>query len=223
MMAGCPGHDAAKQAQPWHHQHQFHRWDKIRWNTVWFIRASHLNQYVLFGFIHPLNLSPVVLWLVHAIFLFGEQCFSSCSSVVSHWVLCSPDDRLMNINISQSEKGLSCLEVTLGTCVTSQLYTFCCWSESLLVEHFSGGNRGLDLSELWIVESNSFEMFCKRFSLMSNINSFSEVLRSPLFLTWFTSTNMIRLWEIPVLWIKQVSYWHLIYYTDWKHLCTDGL
>ncbi len=51
----------------------FHRWDKILKLecSVFFspnIIASHLNQYILFGFIHPINLSPIVLWLVHMIF-----------------------------------------------------------------------------------------------------------------------------------------------------------
>ncbi len=36
---------------------------------------------------------------------------------------CSPDGGLVNINISQCEKGLSCLEVTLGTFATSQTIT----------------------------------------------------------------------------------------------------
>ncbi len=41
-------------------------------------------------------------------------------------VQCSPDDGLMNINISQCEKAFSCLEVILGTFYNlADYYTVC--------------------------------------------------------------------------------------------------
>ncbi len=146
MMAGCPGQDAAKQTQAMILPPPSFT-DGIKllsWNAV----CSHnIIAYIIstikyICFIHPLNFSPIVLWLVHMIFnkqfsfwrtvaFFLQLCHAHLLSVflmVGSWTL----------TLAKVRKTFNCLEVTLGTFATSQTITRSALEWSLLVDHFSG-------------------------------------------------------------------------------------
>ncbi len=131
-----------------------------------------------------------MLWLVHMIFskqfsFWRTEAFFLQLCHAHHGCPVSPDGGLMNININQCEKGL----YLLRSYQPHRLLHVLLWSDLCWSTTSREGKSSLEfppfvhnLSDCGFVESKLFrDSFVTFSSLMSNINSFPEVLSNLLF------------------------------------------